>query len=225
MGARDLQKLDNVALMKPKKSNTALLLNQIDEQIDILKSDDRFMSFLDTFWMRKLHKIRMNILEGKNPELLKGDIDEMYLILRPRSRLRIRQQLTNIKIWIFHLFVASIVVSIGILLYINAPFIGRELGIEKGKIAYPLWGFMGVIVFSLVQVIKNKDLASSLKIAARFILAMIMPLSLIKIFSIGPGDIDYNLILSFLCGYSFKLVIDVIDGTVRKVEKMLNPNK
>jgi hypothetical protein len=97
-------------------------------------------------------------------------------------------------------------------------------------VKYISLGIAGAFVYLATSILKELDRVAGMpkrviESSVRFFLAMLVPIVLVSLFFYEDGTLRKASVspelLSFACGYSAKLVIDVCNKVVEKVEKMI----
>ncbi|WP_262636512.1 hypothetical protein [Vibrio alginolyticus] len=116
-------------------------------------------------------------------------------------------------------------------LYVDIPsFIKTTLGVEAPEKLVTM-GIAGAFIYFITDLLKRMDSTEVsqgvgvLKFTIQLTLAVLVPIILVSLFFDGDGKLsELSLspeLLSFVCGYSSKLVIDTMNKVVEKVTKML----
>lgn len=163
----------------------------------------------------------------------------------PVQLLELKKEVLEIELWIRrriaknNLFPSLLLIYIGIIIvfamirFIDFSYlINQILGVKAPEKLISL-GIAGALVYLATSMLnkidrmddKDNQLASAMHVTLRFFLAIVVPIILVVLFFKPDGSVsEFQItpeLLSFACGYSAKLVVDIFNKIVEKASKMI----
>ncbi|MCR8655832.1 DUF2304 family protein [Paenibacillus endoradicis] len=219
-----------------------ILLNRLDIIIQVLRdrSKNAMGMFFSTFLPsinRRLNDFAIECLElEKEINTTVLSVNNIYEFKHKITILEIKFNSTYTRLNFFPAFLSVYVGSFLVVLLISffdvPGWINNFFGVSTSSKLIS-FGIAGALLYMATKLLthiesnqlNNKQLASVLDVSIRLMLAIVVPIVLVVIFFKPDGTLgDFSVspeLLSFVCGYSAKIVIDIFNKLVEKVSKMI----